>query len=249
MVKDNFSKLSRRYARFRPAYPAALYDLLLSLVDGRDAAWDCGTGNGQVASALAGRFRRVVATDISREQIANAEKLPNIEYLITPAESVPFPDGAFDLVTAAQAAHWFDLPAFYREAARTLKPGGIIALIGYSLSRVNPAVDAVVDRLYKVILDGFWDEERKLVDKHYRSMPFPFEEVASPDFSASYEWPVDQYAGYLGTWSAVQHYRDRKGEDPIDLIARDLRAAWGDAPTLTVSFPMFARIGAARRPA
>ena len=215
-------------------------------MSGRDAAWDCGTGNGQVAAALAPHFARVVATDISREQIASAARRPNIEYILAPAESVPFPAAAFDLVTSAQAVHWFDLPKFFREAGRTLKPGGILALIGYSRCRVSPEVDRVVGRLYRDILEGYWDDERKLVDEHYRTIAFPFEELASPEFSTPYDWSVADFAGYLGTWSAVQHYRERKGEDPVDLISPDLRTAWGDAPTRPVLFPMFVRAGRKR---
>lgn len=243
MVKDNFSRVSRRYARFRPTYPPAFYDLVLSLVSGRDAAWDCGTGNGQVAAALARHFASVVATDISNEQIASAVAAPNIRYLVASAEATPFPDAAFDLVTAAQAVHWFDLEKFFAEAARTLKPGGVIALIGYSRCTVDARVDRVVSRLYSQILDGYWDAERKLVDNHYRTIPFPFAELASPELTAFYEWSLDDFAGYLGTWSAVQHYRDRNGVDPIGLIAAGLAAAWGNAPLRSVSFPMFVRTG------
>ena len=50
------------------------------------------------------------------------------------AEELPFPDGSVDLLTAASAAHWFDQSRFLAEACQVLKPGGCVALLGYSCS-------------------------------------------------------------------------------------------------------------------
>jgi len=71
-MKDNFSNQSFLYAKFRPSYPAALFEFILSLVPDKQSAWDCGTGNGQIAGVLADSFEIVYATDISKNQLANA---------------------------------------------------------------------------------------------------------------------------------------------------------------------------------
>src|ERR1044071_3550840 len=108
-MKDNFSKQSIAYAKYRPTYPQELYDFILSKVEKRDAAWDCGTGNGQTAKELSKYFKKVFATDISEKQIQNAHAVENIFYSMQPAEQTNFSDNTFDLVTVSQALHWFDV--------------------------------------------------------------------------------------------------------------------------------------------
>jgi ubiquinone/menaquinone biosynthesis C-methylase UbiE len=151
-MKDNFSTRADKYAQFRPTYPEALFNLLFSLSPSKASAWDCGTGNGQIAQRLASVFHKVQATDISRQQLDNAVRLPNIHYSLQPAEKTDFPDHGFDLITVAQAIHWFDFDAFYAEVHRTLKPGGILAVIGYNLPRFNAAVDAVIADFYRGVV-------------------------------------------------------------------------------------------------
>lgn len=68
-MKDNFSKQSAGYARYRPVYPQELYDFILNNVKSKQVAWDCGTGNGQAAKELAKVFDRVYATDISQNKL------------------------------------------------------------------------------------------------------------------------------------------------------------------------------------
>ncbi len=242
-MKDTFSKLSERYAKFRPSYPREIFDFLLTLVPGRSTAWDCGTGNGQVAVQLAGYFERVFATDISRNQIKLAIQKPNILYSVAPAESTSFADASLDLITVAQAVHWFDFPEFYREADRTLRPNGILAIIGYPAPVFTPAIDELIIEYRTKIVGPFWDPERRYVDEHYRTIPFPYPDLPTPDFSADFEWDQEQVLGYLSTWSAAQHYFERMGSDPLDPIRDRLRERWGSSRTQDVSFPMLLRVG------
>jgi len=85
-MKDNFSTHSAEYARFRPGYPQPLFDFLFLLCQHFDLAWDAATGNGQIAVGLAPRFRQVLATDISENQLVNAQVRPNIHYAVGSAE-------------------------------------------------------------------------------------------------------------------------------------------------------------------
>jgi len=175
--KDHFSSASDRYAAFRPDYPAALYAWLAGLSTARDTAWDCATGSGQAALGLAPHFRRVVASDASAEQIRHAGPHPGIEYRVAPAEASGLADRSVDLVTVAQAAHWFDLPRFYAEVARVLKPGGVLALWGYGRMVLPGDMDAPFRRFYGETVGPYWPPERALIDDAYRSLDFPFAEI------------------------------------------------------------------------
>lgn len=240
-MKDNFSSDSDKYAQYRPHYPEAMYDYLKQLVPVKERAWDCGTGNGQVAEKLSAFFREIFATDISTQQLMNAFPKPNIRYSKQRAEKTNFPDSFFDLVTVAQAIHWFDFGQFYQEVRRTLKPGGYIAVIGYGLFRSNEATNRVIDHFYNDIIGPYWDSERKYLDEAYQSIPFPFEEFETPDFSNDMNWSLERLLGYLNTWSAVKHYIKEKGENPVDLIEEDLQESFGGRGE--VNFPILFRLG------
>jgi len=205
-MKDNFSEQAAQYAQYRPGYPPALFEYLAGLSPARSCAWDCATGNGQMALGLSAFFDRVYATDISEKQLAHAVKAPNITYLKEPAEAPSFAACQFDLAVAGQAIHWFDFGSFYREVRRTLKPGGVFAAAGYGLPRISPEVDGVLTAFYLQEIGPYWDPERRYVDEGYRTIPFPFREVKPPGFHYKVSWELPQLAGYVSTWSAVQHY-------------------------------------------
>lgn len=242
-MKDNFSRASPLYAQFRPTYPAQLYDFLLTVVPGRSAAWDCGTGNGQVAVALSKHFDKVFATDISANQLSNAVRRSNIFYSNQPAEQTSFSPNQFDLVIAAQAAHWFDFSKFIVEVDRTLKTKGVLALVGYSHVEFGNNIDEIIRKFKHDITGSYWDEERKLVDERYSTIPFPYTEIQFSPMVMRYDWTLGQLLGYLHTWSAVQHYTERNKTDPVDLILAELEKMWGNDETREATFPLFARIG------
>ena len=242
-MKDNFSKVSSLYVRFRPVYPQKLFDFIFDLLSGRDAAWDCGTGNGQMASVLADYFTKVFASDISENQIAHAVRKGNIYYSVQPVEHTSYDTHQFDLIIAAQAAHWFDLQKYYREVDRTLRRDGVLALVGYSHVELDEPIGSIIGRLKRGVLAGYWDREREYVDERYSTLPFPYQDIPFPDMDVRYNWTLEQLVGYLHTWSAVQHYRDQKNVDPVGIILAELEHAWGKAELREVTFPLFARIG------
>jgi len=243
-MKDNFSAQSNEYARFRPGYPPELLEEICQLCSAFDCAWDCATGNGQIAAALSEHFRQVEATDISENQLKNAIQKPNIRYQVAAAEAAVFPPGIFDLVIVGQAAHWFDLEKFYPEVRRVLKPGGILALIGYNLLEIDVETDAVVQHLYSDVLGKYWDAERHLIETAYTTIPFPFPEIDFQETAMCYEWRFDQLQGFLQTWSAVQHFTREQGFSPItESFIAALRATWPENSLKTVTFPIFGRIG------
>lgn len=241
-IIDNFSESSSLYKKFRPDYPDALYNYLLSLVDSTHKAWDCGTGNGQVAVMLAQHFKEVKATDISQQQLDAATKLDNIEYKACRAGQTPFEDNSFDLITVAQAVHWFDFEAFYTEVQRVAKPQAILAVWGYGLLKITDEIDAYIQDFYNQIIAAYWNVERKYIDEAYQTIPFPFDEIETPTFSITKEWKLKDLEGYLNTWSAVKRYKKTIGENPVDKLITQLSKVWSAATKHTVEFPIFIRI-------
>ena len=241
--KDHFSDVAAAYAAHRPTYPAALVDFLARLAPARRLAWDAGCGSGQLSLLLAGLFERVVATDASPEQIARAAPHPNLEYRCAAAGVSGLPDSVLDLASAAQAAHWFDLPAYYAEVRRVARRGGIVALISYGVVTAGADLDAVIQPFYRGVLAAYWPPERRHVDEGYRSLPFPFEELDAPAFEIRLDWRLEDLVGYIGTWSAVWALEQAQGRGPFATFKRELAGAWGPAAVRTVRWPLVLRVG------
>lgn len=242
-MKDLFSEASDKYAKFRPSYPPELITFLVSQVHETKHVWDCATGNGQLALPLSKHFDRVSATDISQQQMAQAPQRINISYSVQPAEKTDFPDSSFDLVTVGQAVHWFNFNAFYHEVKRTLKPNGLLAIIGYAFPQFPTNIQEIVDHLYKDVVGPFWDKERRFVDEHYKTIPFPFAELPTPEFSHTVEWDFDHLEGYVSTWSATKNYIKSLGQNPFDIVKYDLKDALKTQESFQVSFPILIRLG------
>ena len=203
-MKDNFSNQADAYAKYSPHYPQELFDFILQQVTRKENAWDCATGNGQTAKVLAGYFENVFATDISQKQIDNAQQAANIHYSVQTAEQTNFPDNTFDLIAVSQALHWFEFNSFYNEIKRIAKPGSVFAAWSYSLLYISPEIDKLIRSFYKDVTGHYyWDAERKYVDEEYKTIPFPFNEIATPKFTMEYLWTMEELQGYLTTWSAV----------------------------------------------
>jgi ubiquinone/menaquinone biosynthesis C-methylase UbiE len=244
---DHFSQVSSLYADFRPQYPSQLFDYLAEFAPGRSLVWDCAAGNGQATVDLVRRFDRVIATDASAEQIAAAKPQANVEYRVAPAEQSGLPDTCADLVTVAQALHWFDLPRFYAEARRVLRPGGVLAVWAYGIHAVeDQAINEIVQDYYGNVVGPYWPPERKLVEEGYRTLPFPFAEVQPPHFEMQTRWTLDQLLGYFSTWSATNRFIKARGENPLKPLAESLRRAWGNEATARiVTWPLSLRVGRA----
>ncbi len=242
-MKDRFSTESEKYAQFRPNYPSAFFDYLNEITPHKEIAWDCGTGNGQVAFQLARSFDKVFATDISQSQIDQAIEADNIHYSVQPAEKPSFPDYFFDLIVVAQAIHWFDFDKFYAEVRRTAKSDAILAVVGYGRVSISDEIDQLIDIFYQNIIGPYWDKERKYIDEYYQTIPFPFQEFTTPDFAIELEWEFDHFIGYLNTWSAVKKFTTKNNYNPIADLQSALEDHWEEKTSKKVSFPLLLRVG------
>lgn len=247
---DHFSGHADDYARYRPTYPAALFQYLADCCAAHDLAWDCATGNGQAARMLANHFDHVVATDASAEQIAATSARTRVTYGVARARESSLNDATADLVTVAQALHWLDPQPFYAEVRRVLKLTGVFAAWTYGLFHVAPEdpvaadANALIETFYRDRVGPYWPPERRHIEAKYQSLPFPFDEWSTPDFTMETRWTLREVLGYLRTWSATQRYIDEHQRDPIN--AADWRAAWGDPDTKhTLQWPLHLRAGRA----
>lgn len=240
--KDHFSGHSSAYAASRPTYPDSLFAFLADCCARREQAWDCATGNGQAARALTRHFTRVVASDASEAQIEAAGSDPEIEFRVARAEQSGLQDRSMDLITVAQALHWFDIARFFEEAQRVLVSGGVLAFWCYGACRIDPDCDALINELYADIVGSYWPPESELAERGYRDIEMPLPSIAAPDISMKTEWTADEMLSYLRTWSASRRYLMDNGSDPVALIGDRLRRLWGGRRR-EVSWPLYLRLG------
>lgn len=242
--KDHFSESSDAYASFRPRYPAELPRFLASVAPATRCVLECGCGSGQLSGMLADHFDQVVATDASAEQIRYASPHANVSYRCAPAERSGMSDGTVDLVVAAQAAHWFDLNAFYAEAHRVAREAAAIVLVSYGIMVVDAETDPVIEHFYRSVVGPYWPPERKHVEDGYANLPFPFPALEAPEIAMEVDWSLKQFLGYIGTWSSVRRLRNATGEDPMPTFAHDLGAVWGaDDAVRQVRWPLTIKAG------
>lgn len=240
---DHFSTQSDSYKAFRPEYPDALYKYLAEQSPSSQKVWDCGTGNGQAARALANFFSSVIATDASEEQISQTTNSDRIEFRVATSEASGLAASSVDLITVAQAFHWFDLPKFYAECRRVAAPNAKLAIWTYKLANISAEVDPIVERLHRDIVGPYWPPERELVESGYAGIDLPFAELETPSFNIQAQWDLPHLLGYLRTWSASKRYLQENSEDAVTNISAELADAWGEpSQKKLVSWPMPLRL-------
>lgn len=240
--QDHFSSQAAIYAQARPTYPAAWFAALAALAPGRGLAWDAGAGNGQASVGLADHFAQVIATDPSAAQLAQAAPHPRVRYHQAAESAGLLADGSVDLVTVAQAVHWFDRPKFYDEVRRVLRPGGVVALWAYELGQISPEIDAAVFRFYKGPINAYWPPERSHIETGYRDLEFPFTPLALPRIAMEQQWTLGDLLNYLRSWSAVVRFVRDRGFDPVAELGAELTPLWGSGAR-RVTWPLVGRIG------
>jgi SAM-dependent methyltransferase len=242
---DHFSRLATSYAAFRPRYPEGLFTAIAAASPFHDRVWDCATGTGQAANGLATHFRSVLASDASRKQVGAARPHQRVHCFVAWAEAVPLPSRSVGMVTVAQALHWLELPEFYAEVRRVLRPGGLLVAWTYGKQYLgDQSLDEVLDDFYQRGIGSYWAPERRLVETGYRTIAFPFEEIAIDAPAMSADWSLPQLLGYIGTWSAVARCREETSVDPLMELSGRLLPLWGDpSAARRVEWPISVRAG------
>jgi len=227
---DNFSSQSKEYSSSRPTYPESLFEFLNTVTPKKNLAWDCATGNGQAAIGLSKYFKKVIATDASKNQIQYAFRRENIEYRVFQAENAQLDNDSADIVTVAQALHWFDFDKFYSNVKRVGKKDGIIAVWSYDMHKIDAKIDRITERLDVdgEILGRYWDKEAKFVKEKYETIPFPFKEISVPVLRATLNWNLRQLWEYMKTWSSVKKYYSENNHDPLEIVKPEIKSLWGN---------------------
>lgn len=242
--KDHFSAQAEAYAARRPTYPLELVDLLANAAPATTMALDCGCGSGQLSILLAERFDRVIATDASSEQLARAAAHPRVTYRCATAEKSGLDPASVDLVVAAQAAHWFDLPSFYDEVRRVGRPGAAVALVTYKVPSIDEAADRLIGSFHDETIGPYWPKERWVVVDGYRALPFPFAERPVIEIAMTLDWSLAAFLGYVDTWSGVRRAEDALGYNPIQQLREQLTPLWGAPEALKpVRWTLSVRLG------
>jgi SAM-dependent methyltransferase len=241
---DHFSGHAGDYVKFRPRYPVEVFQWIAAKASRSDAVWDCGTGNGQAAVALADHFDRVFATDPSQQQIDQVSPHPGVTYTKASAEKSGLGNQSVDAVVTAQAIHWFDHERFYQEVGRVSRPGAIIVAVGYArpyfeMDELNSAFEG-----FAAMVESDWPAERAHLEARYETIDFPFERIEVPEVEMGFDWPLEGLLGYLGTWSACRRHLARTGVDAVGASSDAFARAWGD-PALAqrVSWPLLLLAG------
>jgi SAM-dependent methyltransferase len=238
----DFSTVAKEYGAARPGYPADLFDWLASVVPRHETALDTATGSGQAAWGLADRFDRVIALDVSAEQLRHARPHPRVAYRLGRAEECGLPDASVDLVVAAAAIHWFDLPRFYREVRRVGREGGVVAAWTYHVAHVDAPLDGILWSFYNDVLGPYYPPHVRLVDERYAGIHLPGEELNPPSFHSTVRWNAGQVAGFVRTWSAVPIYIGATKRDPVPELEAEIAAAFGGPDVVReLSFPLYVR--------
>lgn len=238
----DYSGFAERYSASRPGYPGELFAWLASVAPRCEVAWDTATGNGQAALGLAVHFDRVIGTDTSAAQIAHATRHPRVEYRVGRAEESHLASNSVDLVVAASALHWFDLPAFYAEAHRVARRGGVLAAWSYHVAHVEPPFDDVLWRFYRDVVQPYFAPGARLVDERYEGIVLPGRALEPPPFVLSVDWTASEILGFVSTWSGVQSYVEATGDDPVKMLEPDIEAVCGSPDSRhVVRWPLYLR--------
>ena len=242
-----FDNPANAYRRFRPSYPPALFKFLAANAPRQEVALDIGAGNGQAAAGLAHYFQHVFAIEANAEQTSHALPTAGVHFHVAPAEDTGVKDGCADLVTVAQALHRLDRPAFFDEAARILRPGGLLAVWRYGKMAIHPPIDVILERYYEDVLAPYWEDDLDAIEAAYTTGDLPFEALPAPDFPMRTKWTLDEVLGYLETWSASRAFRAANGHFATDTIRPAIAELWGEETRREIDWPL--RVAVRRKPA
>ena len=191
MNTEKFSNKADNYAKGRPDYPVAVVDFIKTLIDEQPIIADIGAGTGKFTKLIADLGYQVFAVEPNQDmfnqlQITVAD-VPNAKTVLATSEATTLADQSIDIITVAQALHWFDLEKFKVECQRILKPNGwVVAMYNNGVdARNNQAqhrIDATKDFFVQPVIKEFrtpitYNREKWLASAMSRSYsPLPDDE-------------------------------------------------------------------------
>jgi SAM-dependent methyltransferase len=150
----SFDSVAETYERTRPGYADAAIEWIAERYP-MHRVLDLGAGTGKLTRQLVARGAEVVAVEPGDAMRAVLERVvPEAEVLAGSAESIPLPDESVDVVTAAQAFHWFRHAEALEEMHRVLKRGGGCALISNEWDDEDPLVHKLGEILARLRPEG-----------------------------------------------------------------------------------------------
>lgn len=160
MNENKFTGKARFYAKYRPSYPTLLADRLYRLTKAENVA-DIGAGTGIFTEKLLAYPWTVTAVEPNHDMCRELLKSVGgkAEIVMASAENTGLPEHSFDLITAAQAFHWFDADLFREECKRLLTENGRVAII-YN-SRIRTAVTIDRDAVFMKYCTEFAQRKNK----------------------------------------------------------------------------------------
>ena len=246
------------YSKFRPTYPKAVLDIISGFISkngGRfGLAVDVACGSGQSTFYLRNCFAHCIGIDISKSQVAQAQKKcqeqgdPNVEFRVGDVADLPVEDGAVDLLTCAQAWHWIDPTHLYREASRVLKPKGCLAIYGYgNVQLINKECNELVSSFYWSTLKGYWHQNRKHINNLYTEVKLPYLVTERHDITSAMTMEVPHFIGYVSSWSGYQDYCEKNpGNKALEELQEKITGILQQSQSnmeLEISFPVFVILG------
>lgn len=243
---NTFSIKADQYASARPVYPKELYEWISSKCSPREAAWDCATGNGQAAQDLAPYFSKIYATDVSQQQVNNNFSKNNIQYSQSPAEKTIFEDNSFDLISVAQALHWFDYDKFWPEVIRTGKNGALFCSWGYSWFEFDENIKSDLINPFHKLIETFWAKNNQILWDGYQAedVNFPFTPIEAPSFAINVNWSISELIDYLKTWSAYKLAMDNAHiNKDLNALLESIIKSYSPDDRLNLSMPIFITAG------
>ncbi|CAD5114897.1 DgyrCDS3931 [Dimorphilus gyrociliatus] len=258
--------VAKAYHTFRPTYPESLAKEILQFIDeklekpfSRKLAIDVGCGSGQSTKLMANHFDRIIGLDISEAQIFEAKRNnehDNVEFTVGSFEKLPAEDNSVSLIFAGTAFHFFEpFENFYKEVKRVLVPGGCLAVFSYALPFVAEFDDHVNSKLndFRLTffneLDDFKTPATHHVANHYKDFELPFNNFTRINsMKTNKSMNLDDYAGYLGSWSFYRNYVANRKTDPLKLFRSRFEETLQEENiptnvTFTVEWPVFLLCG------
>ncbi|XP_065896165.1 putative methyltransferase DDB_G0268948 [Dysidea avara] len=247
------------YSKFRPTYPPKVRQVISEFIKKNGGGFqkmvDVACGSGQGTFHMADLFKQVCGIDISQEQVHQAlEKskqlnIKNVEFCVGTAEKLPFADESVDLVTCAEALHWFHETTFYSEVDRILKHGGCLAAYGYGhVEAKHENVQPLIRHFLKDTLKGCWADRIKHIDNCYAELNLPYEKLERYDFYSEEQRRLPDLIGYMRSSAAYRRYSElHPGNIVLDELEQQLHKELGsDIPKekimIHIQFPMFVLI-------